>query len=75
MRIVHRDEGEPAPEDDLKFTGRVERRDLLPPQQHAGLRLGWVRFELRAARAPSLARVTRKRPPCRADSSKRKGVT
>ncbi|HEV8574996.1 MAG TPA: cupin domain-containing protein [Dehalococcoidia bacterium] len=45
MRIVHRDEVEPAREDDLKFTGRVERRDLLPPQQHAGLRLGWVRFE------------------------------
>jgi len=27
------------------FTGTVERRELLSAQQHAGMRLGWVKFD------------------------------
>jgi quercetin dioxygenase-like cupin family protein len=46
MKVVRWDDVHPEPGGDEKFTGAVERRDLLEePQQHAGMRLGWVRFD------------------------------
>jgi quercetin dioxygenase-like cupin family protein len=45
MKVVSwRDVGAEA-RDDKRFTGTVERREVLPAQQHAGMRLGWVRFD------------------------------
>jgi len=45
MKIVKLDEVDLEPGGDEKFTGAVERKELLPAQQHAGMRLGWVRFD------------------------------
>lgn len=45
MKVVRWDDVDLEPGGDEKFTGAVERRELLLPQQHSGMRLGWVRFD------------------------------
>jgi quercetin dioxygenase-like cupin family protein len=44
MKVVSWKDVDAEPQDDKKFTGAVERREL-SAQQHAGMRLGWVRFD------------------------------
>jgi quercetin dioxygenase-like cupin family protein len=45
MKVVSWKDLDAEPQDEKRFTGAVERRELLAPQQHAGMRLGWVRFD------------------------------
>jgi quercetin dioxygenase-like cupin family protein len=45
MKVITWNDVDAEPQDDKRFTGAVERRELLPPQQHAGMRLGWVKFD------------------------------
>jgi hypothetical protein len=39
VKVVNWDDVDREPGGDDKFTGAVERKDLLSPQQHAGMRL------------------------------------
>jgi quercetin dioxygenase-like cupin family protein len=45
MKVVHGDDADPKPGTEDRFTGEAELRDLLRPQQHAGMRVVWVKFD------------------------------
>jgi quercetin dioxygenase-like cupin family protein len=45
MKVIQSDKVRAESQDDDKFTGTAQLCELLPPQQHAGMRLARVSFE------------------------------